>query len=118
MTEPHLDRPHSGSPCAAPSPQPVDGAASAAPGLRVAVGNVGCKLNQHEVEALSQGFDRRGYRVVGPREPADVVVVNTCTVTGAGDADSRRAVTVQVFTTTTSAGSRGPTTRYPRRSNP
>jgi len=92
MTEPHLDRPHSGSPCAAPSLQPVDGAASAAAALRVAVGNVGCKLNQHEVEALSQGFDRRGYRVVGPREPADVVVVNTCTVTGAGDADSRRAV--------------------------
>ncbi|MFH1569108.1 MAG: tRNA (N(6)-L-threonylcarbamoyladenosine(37)-C(2))-methylthiotransferase MtaB [Gemmatimonadota bacterium] len=59
---------------------------------RVAVANVGCKLNQHETEALMDCFGRRGFEVVGPDEPADVVVVNTCTVTGSGDADSRRAV--------------------------
>ena len=71
----------------APTPAPPHEAP-----LRVAVGNVGCKLNQHEAEALMNGFGRRGYRVVAAHEPADVCVINTCTVTGSGDADSRRAV--------------------------
>ena len=59
---------------------------------RVAFQNVGCKLNQYEVEALQDGFQRRGYEVVPFEAGADVYVVNTCTVTGSGDADSRRAV--------------------------
>lgn len=59
---------------------------------RVAIRNVGCKLNQYESEALSDGFQRAGYDVVGFDQKADIYVVNTCTVTGAGDADSRRAV--------------------------
>ena len=59
--------------------------------LRVTFTNVGCKLNQHELETLQNGFDRRGHAVVGDGE-ADVCVVNTCTVTGSGDADSRKAV--------------------------
>ena len=60
--------------------------------LRVALQNVGCKLNAYEVEALSHGFDRRGYEIVPFDEPADIYVVNTCTVTGSGDSDSRKAV--------------------------
>ena len=59
---------------------------------RVAVHHLGCKLNQYEAEALKAGFDRGGWRVVPFGEEADVYVVNTCTVTGSGDADSRRAV--------------------------
>ena len=59
--------------------------------LRVSFTNVGCKLNQHELETLQNRFDRRGHAVVGDGE-ADVCVVNTCTVTGSGDADSRKAV--------------------------
>ena len=59
--------------------------------LRVSFTNVGCKLNQHELEALQNRFDRRGHAVVEDGE-ADVCVVNTCTVTGSGDADSRKAV--------------------------
>ena len=64
----------------------------AADPLRASVGSVGCKLNQHEAGALMEGFGRRAYRVVAADEPADVFVINTCTVTGSGDADSRRAV--------------------------
>ncbi len=60
--------------------------------LRVALQNVGCKLNSYEVEALAHGFDRRGYQIVPFDAAADVYVVNTCTVTGSGDADSRKAV--------------------------
>ena len=59
--------------------------------LRVSFTNVGCKLNQHELETLQNGFDRRGHTVVRDGE-ADLCVVNTCTVTGSGDADSRKAV--------------------------
>ena len=59
---------------------------------RVAVHHLGCKLNQYEAEAVKAGFDRGGWRVVPFGEEADVYVVNTCTVTGSGDADSRRAV--------------------------
>ncbi|MFP6592467.1 MAG: hypothetical protein VCE12_18300, partial [Candidatus Latescibacterota bacterium] len=60
--------------------------------LRVAVLHFGCKLNQYEAEAFRSGFQGRGYEVVAFDEAADVYVVNTCTVTGSGDADSRRAV--------------------------
>src|SRR3989338_5209876 len=33
-----------------------------------------------------------GFRLVDPAEPADVVVINTCTVTAGGDTDTRRLV--------------------------
>jgi len=59
---------------------------------RVALQNVGCKLNLYEIEALKAGFDHSGYEIVPFDARADVYVVNTCTVTGSGDADSRRAV--------------------------
>ena len=54
--------------------------------------NVGCKLNQHELEALKNGFVRNGYNIATSDEKADICVVNTCTVNGSGDADSRKAV--------------------------
>ena len=60
--------------------------------LRVALQNVGCKLNSYEVEALSNGFNRRRYEIVSFDEAADIYVINTCTVTGSGDSDSRKAV--------------------------
>ena len=60
--------------------------------LRVALQNVGCKLNSYEVEALAHGLDHRGYHIVPFASEADIYVVNTCTVTGSGDSDSRKAV--------------------------
>ena len=59
---------------------------------RVAFQNVGCKLNQYETEALQHRFGSSGFDIVPFGEVADIYVVNTCTVTGAGDADSRKAV--------------------------
>jgi len=58
----------------------------------VALQHVGCKLNLYEIEALQAGLGHRGYEIVSFDAEADVYVVNTCTVTGSGDADSRRAV--------------------------
>lgn len=52
----------------------------------------GCRLNQAETAILQQSFEKKGYRVVDFSEPADIVLVNTCTVTEKSDADTRRLV--------------------------
>ncbi|MBI4601900.1 MAG: tRNA (N(6)-L-threonylcarbamoyladenosine(37)-C(2))-methylthiotransferase MtaB [Planctomycetes bacterium] len=52
----------------------------------------GCKLNQYETEAIREEVLELGYREVPPSEPADVYVVNTCSVTAESGAQSRRAV--------------------------
>ncbi|MCA9401205.1 MAG: tRNA (N(6)-L-threonylcarbamoyladenosine(37)-C(2))-methylthiotransferase MtaB [Candidatus Omnitrophica bacterium] len=52
----------------------------------------GCRLNQSETAVIEQCFEKRGYKIVPFKEPADVVVVNTCTVTENGDQDTRRLV--------------------------
>ncbi len=51
---------------------------------------LGCKLNTYDTQWFREQFVRQGYRVVTYGEPADVTVVNTCTVTGQGDAQSRQ----------------------------
>ena len=53
---------------------------------------IGCRLNQAETAMLQQSFERHGYKVVDFHDAADVVVINTCTVTQRGDADTKRAV--------------------------
>jgi len=53
---------------------------------------LGCRLNQSETAVLERSFHMDGYRVVDFNKPADVVVINTCTVTENGDADTRRLV--------------------------
>lgn len=53
---------------------------------------LGCRLNQSETAVLERSVATDGFRVVDFEEPADVVVINTCTVTSGGDADTRRLV--------------------------
>ena len=53
---------------------------------------LGCRLNQSETAALERSMETDGFRLVDFAEPADVVVINTCTVTAGGDADTRRLV--------------------------
>ncbi len=59
---------------------------------KVAFYTFGCRLNQAETAIMQQGFASQRYRVVDYRDKPDVVVVNTCTVTENGDADTRRLV--------------------------
>ena len=59
---------------------------------KVSFYTLGCRLNQAETAALERSMEHRGYQVVDFRQPADVVVVNTCTVTENGDADTRKLV--------------------------
>jgi|CXWL01.1.fsa_nt_gi threonylcarbamoyladenosine tRNA methylthiotransferase MtaB len=53
---------------------------------------LGCRLNQAETASLENSFESRGYAVVDSHSDADIVVINTCTVTQHGDSDTRRLV--------------------------
>lgn len=53
---------------------------------------LGCKVNQYETEYVRQGLVSIGYRDAAQDEVADLCVVNTCTVTGEGDAKSRQTI--------------------------
>jgi threonylcarbamoyladenosine tRNA methylthiotransferase MtaB len=59
---------------------------------RVSFRTLGCRLNQYETDALVTQFHRAGYRVVDFSDPADVVVINTCTVTNQSDQKSRNII--------------------------
>ena len=53
---------------------------------------LGCKVNQYETEYVRQGFLRLGYRQATDDQPADLCIVNTCTVTAEADLKSRKAI--------------------------
>ncbi len=59
---------------------------------RVAFMTLGCKVNGSETEGIRQMFEDLGYQSVSDQVAADVYVINTCTVTGTGDAKSRRMI--------------------------
>ncbi len=58
--------------------------------MRVFFTNLGCKLNQAEIERLARDFERRGDRIVRTLEEADLHVINSCTVTHLAARDSRK----------------------------
>jgi threonylcarbamoyladenosine tRNA methylthiotransferase MtaB len=58
----------------------------------VAFATLGCKTNQFESAAMEERLQAAGYRVVPFEEGADLVIVNTCTVTAATDAQSRNLI--------------------------
>jgi tRNA-N(6)-(isopentenyl)adenosine-37 thiotransferase enzyme MiaB len=61
--------------------------------LTVAFYTLGCKVNTYETEAISNMFVQNGYKRVSFKgEPADVYVINTCTVTNTGDKKSRQII--------------------------
>ena len=57
---------------------------------RAAVHNLGCKVNSYELDIIVQQLESDGYTIVGFDEPADVYIVNTCTVTNIADRKSRQ----------------------------
>ncbi|HEX9192044.1 MAG TPA: tRNA (N(6)-L-threonylcarbamoyladenosine(37)-C(2))-methylthiotransferase MtaB [Candidatus Deferrimicrobiaceae bacterium] len=56
---------------------------------RLAVVTVGCKTNFADSAGIVALAARKGFSVVPPGDPADVLVVNSCTVTHRADRDSR-----------------------------
>lgn len=55
-----------------------------------ALHNLGCKVNGYETESMEQQLREAGYEIVDFRQPADVYVINTCTVTNVADKKSRQ----------------------------
>lgn len=53
---------------------------------------LGCKVNQYETQYVKETLEANGYVEAGEGQPADLCIVNTCTVTAEGDAKSRQAV--------------------------
>ena len=58
----------------------------------VAIETHGCKLNQADSSVLARDFVRAGFRVVAKDQPADVYLVNSCTVTHVADRKARQAL--------------------------
>ncbi len=57
---------------------------------KVALHNLGCKVNAYEMEAMQQILVENGYVIVPFSEKADIYIVNTCTVTNMADRKSRQ----------------------------
>jgi threonylcarbamoyladenosine tRNA methylthiotransferase MtaB len=62
------------------------------PPVTVAVSTLGCRLNQVESQEMLGLLERHGYRGVTGDEPAQVYVVNTCTVTSRADVSDRQLI--------------------------
>ena len=59
---------------------------------RVAFHTLGCKLNFTETSMIARSLDTDYYERVSIKEPADIYVINTCTVTGAADRKCRQSI--------------------------
>jgi threonylcarbamoyladenosine tRNA methylthiotransferase MtaB len=59
---------------------------------RVFTHNFGCRASQADGAAMEASLEERGYTPVRDRSLADLIVVNTCTVTHAADVDARRFI--------------------------
>lgn len=59
---------------------------------RVALHTLGCKLNYAETDTLAQRFEEAGYETIAFNEPADVYVINSCSVTENADTECRQLV--------------------------
>jgi threonylcarbamoyladenosine tRNA methylthiotransferase MtaB len=53
---------------------------------------LGCKVNQYETQRILDSFEERGFAITEFTNPADVYVINTCSVTQAAERKSRQMV--------------------------
>lgn len=57
---------------------------------KVALHNLGCKVNTYETDAMAQSLRENGYEIMPFEEGADVYIINTCSVTNIADRKSRQ----------------------------
>ena len=60
--------------------------------LKFKIITLGCKVNQFESEALTEQLEQAELTAAAPEEKADLLIVNTCTVTGRAAMQSRQAI--------------------------
>jgi threonylcarbamoyladenosine tRNA methylthiotransferase MtaB len=68
----------------------VDGRGQMSSGPTVAIHTHGCKLNQSDSEVLARQFQEAGFTLIKSSSQADVVVLNSCTVTANSDSKARQ----------------------------
>jgi len=59
---------------------------------RVGITTMGCKVNTYESELISEALKTDNWQTVPSSDPADLYVINTCTVTQEADRQARREV--------------------------
>ncbi len=60
--------------------------------MKIAFYTLGCKVNQYETEAMRRMMEKNGFETVAWEESADVLVINSCTVTGESDRKLRQLI--------------------------
>ena len=60
--------------------------------LKFRITTLGCKVNQYESDGIAQRLKDLGYVSAGAGNPADLCIINTCTVTQKASMQSRQAV--------------------------
>lgn len=60
--------------------------------MKVAIYTLGCKVNLYESEVIMNSFKKNGYEIVDFEDDADIVIINTCTVTNTSDKKSRNII--------------------------
>ena len=59
---------------------------------KISVHTIGCRLNQYETEKMAADLHPFGFRRALKGEPADLYLINTCTVTHRADQSSRNII--------------------------
>jgi threonylcarbamoyladenosine tRNA methylthiotransferase MtaB len=59
---------------------------------RVFVQSFGCRASQGDGDGIARSFEARGLQVVPDVEHADLIVLNTCTVTSSADSEARHLI--------------------------
>ncbi len=60
--------------------------------VRIRIQSIGCRLNTGEMAAISRSLVAAGCQVVPAKTPADICILNTCTVTAIAARKSRQAI--------------------------
>ncbi len=60
--------------------------------MKVFIYTLGCRLNQCESEAIAEAFEKQGHEVLKEAKNANLIIVNTCTVTSKAEQKARRMI--------------------------
>lgn len=60
--------------------------------MNVGIATLGCKVNQYESQVMMENLLAHGFEQADAGEPADVFIINSCTVTATGDKKVRQTV--------------------------
>ena len=60
--------------------------------MKIFIETLGCKVNTYESEVIKEEYLRNGYELADNLSDANVIVVNTCSVTNQSDAKSRKVI--------------------------